>query len=116
MAKKDKKDSKELSMEIMEEYGMIGEDKIYASISWNDKAPKDEVRKVWYDKEGERHIGKGVDLSEEEIDELYELKEKAHPKGVDFDQIFKSTKGISEKRAQGFRTEEGFVVLHKRGT
>lgn len=117
MAKKDKETKKsELACEIMEEYGTLGEDKVYASISWNNRAPKDEVRKVWFDKEGNRQLGKGIDLSKEEIEELHALMKKTHKEPVDFDEIFKSTRGITEKRQAGFRTEDGFIRLHRRGT
>lgn len=114
-SKDTKKKKDDVSVTIEEEYGMIGDDKLYARIAWNDKPAKDEVRKVWVDKEGERHLGKGIDLDEDEVEELYKLKKKAHPDGVDFDAIFKSTRGISERRAAGMVTKDGFIVLQRKG-
>lgn len=114
MAKKDKK--REVTCKIHKVYGFLSdkEDKVFACVSWNNGEPRDEVRKCWKDKDsGELKLGKGIDLSEEEIDALKSfIKDK--PKPVDFSAVFESSVGIMEKRAAGFQTEDGFAVLRRR--
>ena len=114
MAKKDKK--REVTCKIHKVYGFLTakEDKVFVRVSWNDGEARDEVRKCWRDKEtDELRLGKGIDLSEEEIDALKSfIKDK--PKPVDFNAVFESSVGIMEKRAAGFQTEDGFAVLRRR--
>ena len=71
------------------------------------------ARPVWYDKDNVMHLGKGVELDDETIDELHGLMKKK-PKPVDFNAIFDSTAGISEKRNRGLTTVDGFAILKKR--
>jgi len=114
MAKKDKKS--EVTFKIHKVYGFLSakEDKVFVRVSWNDGEPRDEVRKCWKDKDsGELKLGKGIDLSEEEIDMLKGFC-KNKPKPVDFQAVFDSSVGIMEKRAAGFQTEDGFTVLRRR--
>lgn len=115
MAKKDKVKEKksEDSYEIEEIYGMLdGGSKIYARISWYGRKARDEVRAVWYDKDNTMRLGKGVELDEDTIEELYNVMKKK-PKPVDFNSIFDSTAGISKKRREGHTTVDGFIVLRK---
>lgn len=105
-----------ISYDILEIYGYLSkkEDKVLVKISWNGGEPRNEIRRCWKDKDtGELRLGKGIDITDDEFDELIGLMKK-RPKPVDFGKIFESSEGIMDKRAAGFRTEDGFVVLRKR--
>lgn len=111
MAKANKKG--EVTYDLEEVYGYLDEGrKVYARISWNGEPAKDEVRRVWKDKEGNLKVGKGIELKESEIKELVALLDMK-PKPVNFSDIFKSTKGITEKRRNNQTTVDGFIVLRK---
>ena len=74
-------------------------------------------------KDGELKLGKGIALSPADITSLYDFldtvgvdyeqpePEFAGPVGVDFDELFKSSEGIMEKRNAGYQTEGGFIKL-----
>lgn len=67
----------------------------------------------WMDDAGGLHLGKGIALEDDEIDELIKLLKK-RPRPVDFNAIFASSEGIMDKRRAGFRTEDGFIKLTPR--
>lgn len=116
MAKDAKKDKRgEITYDVEEVYGYLADGKkVYAKVSWNGNPGKDELRRCWIDeKTGELKLGKGIDLSEDEVKELMKMIDKK-PKPVDFNAIFDSTAGISDKRRSGLTTVDGFVVLRKR--
>lgn len=116
MAKKEKKTKakSEVTYDIEKVYGFLDNgNKIYARISWNGGKAKDEVRNVWYDKEGNMKLGRGIDLSDSVFDELSALHKKK-PKPVDFDSVFVSAEGIASRRNDGLKTEDGFIVLHRK--
>lgn len=104
----------EVSYDVEEIYGYLAEGKkVYARVSWNGNPAKDELRRCWTDDDGNLKLGKGIDLSEDEVKSLMAMIDKK-PKPVDFNVIFDSTAGISEKRKKGMTTVDGFVVLHRR--
>lgn len=118
---KNKKD--DVSSEIIKVHGYLNEDKskVLATVSWNGRDPKLDIRKCW-EKEGELKIGSGISLSEDEASALLDLlpsasNEKDEPpkkKAVDFSKVFASASDIVEKRDAGFTTQDGFIVLRKR--
>ena len=121
MSKKNK--DNEISYEIKAVHGYLNkkQNKVLVSISWNGRDPQLEIRSCWM-KDDKLHIGKGISLSDEEIDKLSELLKLAQKnkllvytesgkKAVDFDDIFESSGDILEKRAQGYTTEDGFIKL-----
>ena len=96
-----------------------GRDLIYAQIQWDDRPPKDEIRIVWTDSSGSKHLGKGVALSRKESMALKEALQSRNfeedcndtiPE-VNFSDIFEEAKGIAKIRANGNATKDGFVVL-----
>lgn len=118
---KDKKAKKlDVNFEIVEEYGYLDDEhtKIYAKIRWFDKEPKDMVSRVYHPKNDPDAvmIGKGIDLTPEEIARLNELVQNRPkpPKPVDFNQVFEQSRGIMDTRAKGHTTKDGFIVLKKR--
>lgn len=96
-------------------YGFLNNkcSKALVQVSWNDGPTRVEVRKCWKTDGGELRLGSGIPLESSEIEELVELFKKV-PKPVNFDEVFRSTSGIMEKRDKGYRTEDGFIVLTKR--
>lgn len=112
---KDKKGKAEITYEIEKIYGYIGKKKtqVLAKVSWNGRPARTELRNCWYDKDDEMRLGKGVVIEDDDVDELIDLLKKM-PKPVDFNDIFKEAGGIIEKRAQGFRTVDGYIVLTPR--
>lgn len=111
---KDKKG--DVTCRIDEVYGYLNkkETKVLVLVSWNDAPPRVELRKCWKTDDDQLRLGAGIPLDEDEIKKLIKLLEK-RPKPVDFNEVFRSSAGIMEKRAAGFKTEDGFVVLRKRG-
>ena len=65
--------STEVTYEVKNELGNIGEDKKLRVISWNGKEAKIDLRAYWTDKDGNENPGKGVCLSNEEAKELVDL-------------------------------------------
>lgn len=102
-----------------------GKTKVLATVSWNDRPPKLDIRKCW-EKDGDLMLGGGVSLDEGEVDILTDALtslskngklpsiSKDGRKAVDFDDIFDSATDIVEKRDAGFTTEDGFIKLRKR--
>lgn len=113
MAKK----AKEITCEIGRIYGYLSEkeNKVLVNVAWNGGPMRCELRKCWKDKDGNLVLGAGIPLDDKEIDELVELLKKK-PKPVDFNEIFDTSIGVMDKRAAGFRTEDGFITLRKRGS
>lgn len=111
---------------ILETYAVLeATDKtklIYASISWNGRPPKDEIRNVWIDEDGEEHLGKGVAITDSNMRKLiaaYERKEQI-PGGlpekpddgtVNFSKIFDEADSIADIRAKGYATKDGLARL-----
>ena len=116
MPKKEKgKRTSDITCEIKEPIGYLNEDrnKIFARVSWNDKAPKFDIRKC-YNHEGELRLMAGVSLTESEMEELVRLYQEYKSRQVDFDKIFASASGIVQKRQDGHVTKDGFIKLTKR--
>lgn len=105
----------EVTCRIEKVYGFLNkkENKVLVMVSWNDGPTRVELRKCWKTDDDELRLGAGIPLDDDEIDELVELF-KSRPKPVNFDEVFRSSAGIMEKRAAGFKTEDGFIVLRKR--
>lgn len=110
-----KNNKTEVTCHIEKVIGFINkkETKVLVMASWNDGPTRVELRKCWRTDDGELHLGAGIPLDDDEISELADLF-KTRPKPVNFDDVFKSSAGIMEKRQAGFKTEDGFIVLRKR--
>lgn len=98
----------------------FGTKKIYASISWNDREAKDEIRLVKKDVNGNDVVGKGIALTDDEMENLIKAyhKKKAEEevhKPVDFSQIFDRAPNIVEQREKGYVTKDGAIVLQTSG-
>ena len=119
--------AKEVIGKIMETYAVLSDDGgrklIYASIAWNDRAPKDEIRQVWTDEDGKEHLGKGIAVTDAQVKKLIKAFQKKIGEpitkdevtvanvGVNFNQIFEEAVSISDLRAAGNPTEDGFIRL-----
>ena len=110
-----KNKSNDITCDIKEVIGYINkkQNKVLVKVSWNGGATRTEVRKCWMDDQGGLHLGAGIALEEDEIDELVKLLKK-RPRPVDFNAIFASSEGIMDKRRAGFRAEDGFIKLTPR--
>lgn len=94
--------------------------KVFVRVSWDGRPAKDELRTCW-EKDGQLMLGKGIALSMDEIADLHNFimdggmaEADDEPDGVDFDAIFESSKGIMDKRRDGYRTDNGFIVLTRK--
>lgn len=122
MITKKKSDKPEIVCDVKHEYGYLDESKskLVAEISWGkDDEPTLDIRKCYTSKDGERHIMSGIRLKDDELDTLVEFinehkKKKKRTEGVNFDDIFAESSDITDKRAQGYRTEDGFMTLKKK--
>lgn len=111
--------------EVKELHGVLsdngfGTKKIYATVSWNGNPAKTEIRNVRTNSDGEEILGKGISISDDEMENLiksYKEKKKKEDanKPVDFNSIFHKTEDIIEKRESGHVTENGFIVLQETG-
>lgn len=113
--KKDKNTT--ISCDIIEQYGYLNskENKIFAKVSWGDNDPKYDVRKCYTNSEsGELMLGSGISLTEDEMEMLVSLYQSSKKREVKLDDVFQSASGIIEKRGQGYRTEDGFIRLHRK--
>lgn len=110
-----KKDKSDISCNIRKTYGYLNEkeNKVFALVSWNDNDPKFDIRKC-YEKDGKLVLASGISLSEEEMEQLVELWKNRNSDKVDFQDIFDSSIAIEQNRKNGFRTEDGFIQLHRR--
>lgn len=113
-----KKDS--LTYEINEVHWISDDEKkAYLNISWGNGEPKDELRRIWKDDNGDIHPGKGIAISAEELEQILEsirrAKKKRGKNPVNFDAVFASAGGILDKREKGYSTMDGFIKLHRRG-
>ena len=94
--------------------------KVFVRVSWDGRPAKDELRTCW-EKDGQLMLGKGIALSMDEIADLHNFimdggmaEKDDEPHGVDFSAIFESSKGIMDKRRDGYRTDNGFIVLTRK--
>lgn len=111
-----------ITSDIEQVYGVLSETgksrKIYARISWNGRDGKSEIRSTFTNSDGEEIVGKGISLSDDEMDVLIDAYQKkkadeaAHAP-VNFDDVFASAPDIVEKREQGYDTENGKIILHE---
>lgn len=117
----------DIKCDIKQLYGYLNEDKsiVVALVSWNDRKAKLDIRKCWRTDDDELRLGSGIGLTDSELDELTELlinrrNGKLHAvsedgkKAVDFNEIFRSSSGIVDKRSAGYTTTDGFITLKKR--
>lgn len=125
MAKGKKKS--DITYKIIKIHYFLDQDckKVYVRVAWGDMPPRDEVRTCWK-KDGKLYLGKGIPLTEEEIRNLYDFCETVgvdfdpdsykddNEPGVDFDDIFRQSEGIMDKRNAGYRTKDGFIVLSRK--
>ena len=112
--------------EIKELHGVLsdngfGTKKIYATVSWNGNPAKTEIRNVRTNADGEEILGKGISLSDDEMEKLidsYKKKKRKEDanKPVDFNSIFSKTEDIISKRESGHVTENGFIILQEAGS
>lgn len=119
---KNEKERSKVVGTVNELYGTLsdngyGTKKIYASVSWNGNPAKTEIRTVRRNDAGEEVIGKGISISDEEMEKLIKAYDdrKKREKGVDFDKVFKKASGIIEKRESGYVTKNGYIVLQETG-
>ena len=94
--------------------------KIFGMVAWNDRPAKAEIRTIVKKHDGSEMIGKGIALSDEELEALVTAykKKKKHDdanKPVDFNDIFGAAPDIVNKREHGQVTKDGFVVLQETG-
>ena len=68
--------AKEITMEVKENFGNIGEKFRLNLVSWNGAAAKYDIRNWYTDKEGQERFGKGVTLTKEEARDLRDLLAK----------------------------------------
>lgn len=116
MAKdKSKKTQETVSCEIKEQFGYLneGKTKVFALVSWGGREAKFDIRKC-FKKEDNLALSSGISLTEEELDCVVEMYQNYKKSAVDFEDIFRSASSITEKRHQGFVTEDGFVKLTKK--
>lgn len=115
----------EITCDIEELYGILSDNgcgtrKIFARISWNGLPAKTEIRVVRTKVDGEEIVGKGIALTDSEIDNLIESyrKKKASDdknKPVNFQDIFNAAPGIVDKREEGHVTKDGYIILQEAG-
>lgn len=114
-SKKDKNTT--ISCDIVEKFGYLNdhENKIFAKVSWSDREPKYDIRKCYINTEsGELMLGAGISLTEDEMEMLVSLYQTSKKREVKLDDVFQSASGIIEKRGKGYRTEDGFIRLHRK--
>ena len=111
-SKAKKSSSDELTYKIIKDYGELENGKRLLKISWNDGPERFEIRKVW-EKDGELKVGKGIEITKNDAKKILEYFE-FDPKPVDFEDVFKSSMGIMEKRDAGMTTKDGYVVLKRK--
>lgn len=123
---KSKKDKYDISYEVVKHYGYLNDDKTlaYLNVQWSGGEPRDEIRKIWRNKEGEEYLGKGVPMEPAEIEKLYDIHQRREKrrkededkaKGVDFNSIFSTASDITAAREKGNTTTDGgFIALIRR--
>lgn len=114
--------------EITAVHGYLNDDrsKVVATISWNGKTPKFNIRDCFFDDESELQVRKGITLDSSEVDRLNDILAEQRRTGilpklsidgkpiVDFSRIFTEADGIVEAREEGYTTKDGFIVLRRR--
>lgn len=70
MSKKDP-----ISMEVVEKFDYLNdkENKVAAVVKWGDNDPTFDIRRCGENKEGEFYLAKGISLSYDEAESLYEI-------------------------------------------
>ena len=70
MSKKDP-----ISMEVVEKFDYLNdkENKVAAVVKWGDNNPTFDIRRCGENKEGEFYLAKGISLSYDEAEALYEI-------------------------------------------
>jgi hypothetical protein len=123
LAKNIKKD--DITCDIQEVYGTLSDNgygtrKIFAKVSWNGLPAKPEIRTVRKKADGEEVVGKGIALTDDEMDKLilaYRKKKASDDKNkpVNFQNIFNAAPGIIDKREEGHVTKNGYIILQETG-
>lgn len=69
------KSKESITMEVVEKFDYLNnkENKVAAVVKWGDNNPTFDIRRCGEDKEGEFYLAKGISLSYDEAEELYEI-------------------------------------------
>ena len=64
-----------ITMEVVEKFDYLNakENKVAASVKWGDNDPTFDIRRCGENKEGEFYLAKGISLSYDEAEALYEI-------------------------------------------
>lgn len=108
-----KKTDESFKCDIVEELGKLSTGKFFGIVSWNDGPGKFDIRRT-YESDGRSKLGSGISLSESEMEEVIDLYAKYKKQKVDFEGIFGSASAITEKRKDGYVTEDGFIKVTKK--
>lgn len=74
--KKNTNKSNEIKVEVLQDLGLISNEKKNIRlryVSWNGGEPKYDIRPWWTDDDGNENASKGITLTGEELESLYEL-------------------------------------------
>lgn len=63
----------EITMDVVQNFGAVGEKLQLNLISWNGADPKYDLRNWYTDKEGNEKFAKGITMTEDEVKELRDL-------------------------------------------
>ena len=111
--KKAKSKTDDLTFKIIKDYGELENNKHLLRISWNDGPERLEIRKVFVTQKGETKVGKGIEISRADAEQILRYLD-TDPKPVNFDDVFESARGIMEKRDAGLTTDNGYIVLKRK--
>ena len=135
MAKFGKKKDDKINYTVVEQYGFLNDrhNKIVAKVSWYENQPTIDIRKCMEQDTGEVTIFSGISLNENELKKALKLLQKASGEDVEeleeeedpdvppweeedkpevnFDEVFRSSEGILEKRKNGITTVDGFMTI-----
>jgi len=69
------KNKESITMEVVEKYAYLNdkENKVAAVVKWGDNDPTFDIRRCGENKEGEFYLAKGISLSYDEAEALYEI-------------------------------------------
>lgn len=68
--------AKEITMEVIKEYGNVGKRYKLKAISWNKAEAKYDLRNWYVDRDGNEKYSKGITMSSAELKELRDLLNK----------------------------------------